>query len=335
MPSGGLSARLGRATLPETRREALNMLRYLILPLLLGACAATPAPELAPASAPPMPAATPCPPAAELAQRGDERARGEAILDMAQSERETLAIALLPCLGDPDPALRDGVTYTALSQMMRSQLIGSETLAAMKAELLGMLAAEDDPAGFARPFAALVLAEVARTDRVAPWMTPQERAGLIAAADAYLASLTDYRGFDEAEGWRHGVAHAADFLMQLSLNPEITRPQAEAILATVARKVGTPEHAYVFGESERLAAPVMYLARREIFSEADWEAWFSGLWPADDPLRENAYTSEAALTKLHNLRAFSQAIYVSAKASNEATYEPVARGAFALLNSLP
>lgn len=308
------------------------MLRYLILPLCLTACAGVPA------SAAPVPESryTPCPAAETLATRGDERARGEAILDMAEeAERDALALSLLPCLADPDPVLRDGVTYTALSQMMRSELIGVETVAALKAALLEMLAADEDAGGFARPFAALALAEVARTDRVSPWMTEDQRSELIAAAHSYLATLTDYRGFSDAEGWRHGVAHTADLLMQLSLNPQLTKPQAEAILAAVALKTGPAEHAYVFGESERLAAPVMYLARRDFFSEAEWTVWFESLWPGDDPLREDAYRSEAALAKLHNLRAFSQSVYVSAKASNEATYEPVARGAFALLNSLP
>lgn len=310
------------------------MLRCLVLPLMLAACAAFPATLPAEAS-PPAVATLPCPAAASLAALGGERARGEAILDMDPAARAALATSLLPCLADPDPALRDGVAYSALSQMMRSQLIGPDTVATLRGELLAILAAEDDAGGFARPFAALVLAEVARTDRVEPWMSPEERSALIAAAHAYLAGLTDYRGYDDTDGWRHGVAHTADLLMQLSLNPELTRPQAEAILATVALKVGTPDHAYIFGESERLAAPVMYLARREFFSADEWTAWFTGLWPADDPLREAAYSSEAALTKLHNLRAFAQTVYVSAKASNQATYDPVAAGAFALLTSLP
>ncbi len=309
------------------------MLRCLILPMLLAACASAPAPAT-PEPSPPAVSALPCPAAARLAALGDERARGEAILDMDPAARRALASSLLPCLADLDPALRDGVAYSALSQMMRSQLIAADTVSTLRDELLAMLAAEDE-AGFAQPFAALVLAEVARTDRVAPWMSPEERSALIAAAHAYLATLTDYRGFSDTEGWRHGVAHTADLLMQLSLNPDLTRPQAEAILAAVALKVGTPDHAYIFGESERLAAPVMYLARREFFTAEEWTAWFAGLWPADDPLREAAYSSEAALTKLHNLRAFAQTVHVSAKASNQATYDPVAAGAFALLTSLP
>jgi len=308
------------------------MLRTLIAPLLLAACASASQPA---GLASPAGSYTPCEPAAALAALGDERARAEAVLDMDPAEREDLALALLPCLSDPDPDLRDGAAYAALSQMMRSQLIGLETVMGVMQETLRMAGAPEDAAGFARPFAMLTLAEVARTDRITPWMEPEARDGLIAAAHAYLASLTDYRGFSDAEGWRHGVAHTADLLMQLSLNPQLTKPQAEAILAAVALKSGPTDHSYIFGESERLAAPVMYLAQREFFGEEEWTLWFESLWPGDDPLRENAYGSEAALAKLHNLRAFAEAVYVSAKASNEATYEPVARGAFALLNSLP
>lgn len=306
------------------------MLRCLTLLLMLGACASSPAP-----AAPAAQLAAPCPPAKSLTVLGDERARGEAILNMDEPSRDALATALLPCLSDPDPELRDGVAYTALSLMMRSELISAETVAGLQAELLGMLAGADDPAGFTRPFAALVLAEVARTDRISPWMDEAGRSALIAAAHDYLEDLTDYRGYSEADGWRHGVAHTGDLLMQLSLNPQLTKPQAEAILAAIALKAGPSDHAYVFGESERLAAPVMYLARREMFSETEWTDWFTSLWPGEDPLRENVYASEAALRKLHNLRAFAQAVYVSAKVSNDAAYESVARGAFALLNALP
>ena len=31
-------------------------------------------------------------------------------------------------------------------------------------------------------------------------------------------SVRDYRGFDAKQGWRHGVAHGADLLLQLSRN---------------------------------------------------------------------------------------------------------------------
>ena len=44
-----------------------------------------------------------------------------------------------------------------------------------------------DTNGFQQPFAALVLSEVARTDRIDPWMTPAMRSELVTAAATYLA----------------------------------------------------------------------------------------------------------------------------------------------------
>ena len=46
------------------------------------------------------------------------------------------------------------------------------------------------------------------------------------------------------------------------------------------------------------------------------------------------YKSEAALARLHNLRAFCQAVYISAAASDDPAFEPLAQSAFAMLKSL-
>jgi hypothetical protein len=246
------------------------------------------------------------------------------------------ALDLIPCLEDPDPEIRDGIAYETLSEIMRAGRLEPETLQAMKAALLSSLATADgDPEGFRGPFAALVLAEVARTDRMSPWMNDAERRELIGAAHDYLAGLTDYRGFDETEGWRHGVAHTADLLMQLSLNPALTRPQADAILEAVALQVAPTSHAYVFGESGRLARPVIFLSRRGMFSEAEWTGWLLGLWPMDDPLRQDVYSSEAALRKRHNLSAFANEIYVASAAPAGETAGPLAGPALALISELP
>lgn len=297
--------------------------------LLAAACTSTPA-----GVAPPVAAAPVCTVPAGLAVMNDTWR--EMTAAMNQDAKAALILSLPGCFENPDPAIRDGFAYETLSALLRSDAASVDTLRPLKTELLALLARADaDPNGFRGPFAALALAEVARTDRIAPWMSEAERGELIAAAYTFLAGLTDYRGFSDTEGWRHGVAHTADLLMQLSLNPQLTRTQAEAILAAVALKAGTTEHAYIFGESQRLAAPVMYLARQNVLTPEDWTAWFTGLWPAGDPLRDVAYRSEAALARLHNLRAFAMAVYVSADASPDDAYAPVGEAALALLSQLP
>ena len=211
-----------------------------------------------------------CPPAG---QSVDSLQRLKATtFEMPEAGRAALAMALVDCLGDPEPALRDGIAYEALAHWMRAGAFDPDELRALRDRLLAQLDG-DDPAGFRKPFAALVLSEVARTDRVEPWMTAGERAAMVAAAAGYVESVRDYRGYDDSEGWRHGVAHGADWLMQLALNPALDRTQLDHILAAVASQaVPDAAHAYVFGEPARLARPVGFVAARGLHSETDWKA---------------------------------------------------------------
>jgi len=295
--------------------------------LVLAACAGVP--DAADADA----GEQACAPAAQYA--GVEN-REAVISALPEGARAALAMDMVACLESPDPAIRDGFAYEAYVTLMRGKLVDPGTVKTLQAVLLAKLAeADGDPGGFRGPFAALVLAETARVDRLEPYMTPDERDALIVAAAGYLSGLDDYRGFSDSEGWRHGIAHTADLLMQLSLNPELTKPQAGAILAAVALKVAPSEHAYVFGEGGRLAQPALYLAQRGFLSDEEWADWFAGLWPAEDPLLRDVYGSGAALAKLHNLRAFSDAVYISAIAGDDERLGGVAAAAFATLSGLP
>ena len=249
-------------------------------------------------------------------------------------ERQTLANGLLDCLGDPDPTLRDGIAYEALTQWMRADQLDVEGLRALRDGLYAMLTA-DDATGFARPFAALTLSEVARTDRIKPWMTSEERAAMVDAAGKYVESVRDYRGFDDTEGWRHGVAHGADWLMQMALNPVLDRAQLDRILAAVATQVvpGT-SHAYVFGEPGRLARPVMYAAKRGLHTEAEWQAWFTALVPKLGEAAK-AYNDAAWLARRHDLMAFLMSVYLEADQSDDTQLKQLKPAVVAALKAVP
>ena len=231
--------------------------------------------------------------------------------------RPALALALLDCLGSPDPALRDGVAYEAFTAWLRGGQLTPELRAQLRDRLYAMLQ-QPDEAGFRQPFAALVLSEVARTDRMGMWMTANERTAMVKAATAYVSSVRDYRGFEEGQGWRHAVAHGSDWLLQLALNPAVERAQLDQILAVLATQV-VPEasHAYVFGEPGRLARPVVAIAKRGLLTEAQWNAWFAAL-PArlGDPAK--AYADSGWLARRHDLLAFLTSIYLEADQSGDA-----------------
>jgi hypothetical protein len=255
-----------------------------------------------------------CPP--EGMSRSQLAALRNAKWDVADNaRRQTLAAAMLDCLADPDPLLRDDSAFEALHTWMRAQQLEPATMQKIRAVLQARMQAPE-PSGFAAPFAALVLAEVARADRLAPFLSDFERADLVRAATAYLSAVRDYRGFDEKDGWRHGVAHAADLILQLSLHPALGKPEHQAMLSAIAAQLSTPglqntPHFYRYGEGERLMAPVYYLARRTTLDGADWEAWFAALVPP-----AGAQT-QAALAYRHNLKGFLYPLYASLAESKD------------------
>jgi hypothetical protein len=252
-----------------------------------------------------------CPPAGEstvslqtLKSRGWKSPRLE-----APAARREMALGLAACLGSPDPALRDDLAFNGLQSMMREQQLDAPTLQVLRTRFLGTLTEASDPTGFAKPFSALALAEVVRADRQQPFLLPAERDQIVERSAAYLAGIRDYRGFDEREGWRHGVAHGADLMVQLAVHPLLQRAQGETVLAAIAAQVmPAGDHFYRYGEAERLMAPVFYLARRGWWQAEDWDRWLTSVvarLPQPEPM------TQAGLAARHNLSAFLQSLYVS------------------------
>ena len=91
----------------------------------------------------------------------------------SDDERNRIALLLPQCLGDPDPAMRDGIAFEALYTWMRASALQPATIRTLAARLTPELRAADDAAGFRKPFVALVLAEVARADRVGSCSSPR------------------------------------------------------------------------------------------------------------------------------------------------------------------
>ncbi|MES2017029.1 MAG: DUF2785 domain-containing protein [Pseudomonadota bacterium] len=255
-----------------------------------------------------------CPP--EGMSRSQLAALRSAKWDVADNaRRQLMAGAMLDCLADPDPLLRDDTGFEALQMWMRTQKLEPATMQKLRATLQARMQAPE-PSGFAAPFAALALAEVVRADRLKPFLSDGERADIVRAATAYLGAVRDYRGFDEKDGWRHGVAHAADLMLQLALHPALGKPEHQAMLAAIASQLSTPgmqntPHFYRYGEGERLMAPVYYLARRTTIDGADWEAWFAALVP------KAGEQSQAALAYRHNLKSFLYPLYASLAESKD------------------
>ncbi len=260
-----------------------------------------------------------CPPAGmSREQLVDLKAHEFALPDEAR--RQSLALDLLACLGSPDPQLRDGIAFEALSTWMRGKQLSPSTVGKIRERLLPQMVDanfSNDRAGVLQPFAALVLAEVARFDRVEPFMTDQQLRVLVDAGTRYLQSIRDYRGFNEREGWRHGVAHASDLMLQLAVNPRTSKAQLDQMLTAIAAQIAPAgEHYYIYGEGSRLAQAVFYIAKRRLHTPDEWSKWFE-LVAAPAPLANwgDAWTSQRGIAKHHNTWAFLTSLYVHVRES--------------------
>ncbi len=252
--------------------------------------------------------------------------------------RERFAIELVECLGDPDPQIRDDIAFDGFVTLLRGKQLRNDPVRTLLSTMTSQLRSdEDDPAGFRKPFLALSLAEVARADRIDEIFSTVERAELVTVSTIYMCSISDYRGFDEEEGWRHGVAHTADLQMQLTLNSAVTQEQLVQMRDSIATQVAPQgDHFYVYGESGRLARPILFMAARDAFTEQQWIDWFADVGAADPyETWSDVFSSQAGLAKLHNTRAFAEAIYVSGVGSDTVGLQAVAAGALELLKTLP
>lgn len=237
---------------------------------------------------------------------------------MDSGARPVLALALLPCLADPLPGLRDGIAFEAWSTWLRAGQLDERTrLDAVERLMPALVPDAVDAEGFRQPFSALVLSELARADRLANYLPATQRQRLLETGASYLEGIRDYRGFDAEQGWRHGVAHGADLLMQLALNEAVGKSQLDRILAAVATQVAPAgSHSYIVGEPERLARPVLVAGARGLHSAQEWDAWFKQL-AAPAPLAswDQAFASAAGLARRHNTRAFLLGVYAAIRDS--------------------
>ena len=300
-------------------------MRHAPLLILLAAAFAAPVVEAA------------CPPEGWDAEKLAALKAGKFVVDDG-AERAKLAAGLLDCLGDPDPGLRDGIAFEAWNTWSRAGLLDDDTRRAALQRLMPQLVASDpadEQGGFEAPFSALVLSEIARSDRISPWMTPEERETLVQQATSYVSGVRDYRGFAEGEGWRHGVAHGADLLMQLALDPAIEKAQLKRIVEAAGTQVAPAGHAYVFGEPERLARPVLFAATRDVFNEFEWTAWLAKVAAPPPGGWGSVFNDAEGLKRRHDVRAFLVGLYVHARDGQQPGVQAMLPGLRKQLEAVP
>lgn len=271
------------------------------------------------------PIAPACPPAGLT--RVDVLKLKESKFEVASAEeRNALAVRLLSCLDDPDPAVRDGVVFGGLQTWLRAKALTPATILTLESSLTRTLAGEADAAGFRLPFAALVLSEVARADRIQPLFPDDVRANLVEVAASSLTRVNDYRAFDPVAGWRHGVAHGADLVLQLGLNPKVDAAGLGQLMQAISRQIApTGAVFYTFGEPERLARAVVFTYRRGLLDSTFWETWFASISdPKPMASWGAAFQSVDGLARRHNALSFLHALSFAGRVGGDEAGKAVA-----------
>lgn len=236
------------------------------------------------------------------------------------TKRQATAIELLNCIDHSDPKIRDGIVFEGLSFWLRHEMLTTTTTQTLFTALNQIVSTTNtDPNNFAQPFAALILAEVVRVDRISPYLTDIQRQDVVNTATHYMISIDDYRGFDDVTGWRHAVAHSADLSLQLALNKQITAPQLKQLLEAISMQiVAKGEHFYHYGEPKRLALPTIYIVLTGKLTQHDIGQFVDSIVdPAPFKDWQSVYNSNLGLAKLHNSRSFLNHLFIiSAKSKN-------------------
>lgn len=238
----------------------------------------------------------------------------------SDQQRNQTAINLLSCIGHKAPSIRDGVVYEASAKWLRQELLTTATINTMFKQLITRLKQKStNENSLTQAFSALVLSEVVRVDRISPYLTEKQRQLVVDVATNYMQLINDYRGFDDSEGWRHHVAHTADIFLQLALNKRITKAQLEQMLLAINSQVSPKKHFYHYSEPKRLAMPMIYIALRDEFSVDEINRYLEYLAnPAPFDSWQVVYSSNAGLSKLHNIRSFIYSFYVlTSKSENK------------------
>jgi hypothetical protein len=229
-----------------------------------------------------------------------------------EKKRNQVAIKFLSCLGHEAPEIRDGVIYEGLSHWLRNQQLEEQTIKTLFESLTTLLAnANQDQNNFVQPFASLVMSEVVRVDRITPYLSEQERQRAVDVSTQYMSSITDYRGFNDKDGWRHAVAHTSDIFLQLALNESISKEQLNQLLEAINQQVSpTNGHSYIHGEPKRLATAFAYIALRGEQTEEEIANTLNKIAnPSPFEDWNSVYKSEEGLSKLHNTRAFIYSLF--------------------------
>lgn len=192
-----------------------------------------------------------------------------------------LTSELTSMLGDPDPAVRDGLAYPLLATWIADGVYDDllEGLGdGMAAGLAVGLGEDGTDSVFRRSFSVLMLAECIERDNAAHLVPAATMVSWGDRIASWFVRERDLRGFVPGRGWAHATAHGADAIASLAASEAMGRLELTVLLDVLADRLLLPTpHHLVHGETDRLARATMRILRRDLVGVDVVEPWLARL----------------------------------------------------------
>ena len=225
---------------------------------------------------------------------------------------DELTAELTRMLGDPDPALRDGTAYPALTTWIERGVY-DDLLAGlgdgMAAGLLVGIGERDTDSVFRRSFSALVLGECIARDNGRPLLPGGKILEWGDRLTTWMLRERDLRGWVPGKGWAHAVSHGADTMAILARSPHLATPELTVLLDVVADRLLQPvDRLFSSGEGDRLAFATVAILRRNVVPLRVLEPWIARI--AASAGTRSSYDDRDPYLAGGNAEAFLRALYL-------------------------
>lgn len=190
---------------------------------------------------------------------------------------DDLTAELTTFLGSPDPAIRDGLAYAALSAWI-GQGTYDDLLAGlgdgMAAGLSVGLGESGTESVFRRSFSVLVLTECITRDNIVQRLPSATLLDWGDRVASWILRERDLRDYVPGSGWAHAVTHGADAIGALAKSRYFGINELTVLLDVIADRLLLPtDGRFQASEPDRLALATMSVLRRNRVPMNVLEPW--------------------------------------------------------------
>lgn len=202
-----------------------------------------------------------------------------------------LALESIANIGSTDPVLRDELILEVLCNMIMENILTKEQIRELlniclseKHLFFGLGATQDDSV-FNRAFTVLIIRVIVYYHNKfgEDLLSRKEMLQVFNKFMEYLRLEKDTRGYVEAKGWAHAIAHSGDALRSFALCSYIEAEQCRELLEVMKEKVNLIDNVYINEECERLVSAAVLVIERGTLCESEIVSWIRSFRKVDRP----------------------------------------------------